>query len=268
MHIRLSKNLLAKYKAGVYKNYINDILNNIKHINGLGLKYPANAKPVFYLYIVPDDNFKELLGYPLSRAASITGSKPVTCYDLDGFNTALGMSSNYLENRGSINIMATVGNIHELAHLVHNMFFRAGEWFLAEGFAEALPLYVMDYENKFDKHREALKSLSKNQLLSAQQLMGFRTKDSFNGRPIIPNGYSGYDQSYISSYLFVRGCLEMIADKFKLNRAQATQKLLEIIKFAGYGKQWLVMYLADQIGVSQKDLLEGTDMQFDVIKQL
>lgn len=84
--------------------------------------YPANANPIFYVYIVPDNNFQELLNFPLNRNTK-GGGRPVTCFDLDGFSTAYGISNNLLENRGKSSLMTKENNIHEFAHLVHGIFF-------------------------------------------------------------------------------------------------------------------------------------------------
>jgi len=264
--IRLSKDLLENYNKGLYNDRLVIMGEHIKLINDLGIKYPANAKPIFYFYIVPTDNFRELLNFP-SHRNYVAGGKPVPSYDLDGFNMAYGVSENVLTNKKNYNIMYVVNNIHEFAHLVHSMFFNKDK-FISEGFAEALPLYTMDYESQFDEHREMLQSLQENQVLSAQQLIELADKSNFDAGAVIPNKSCGFDISYISSYLFVRGCLEKIVDNYNLNRIQATQKFLEIVRESQRTHQRLIFDIANAIGLPQDELLNGKSMQFKVIKGL
>ena len=160
-----------------------------------------------------------------------------------------------------------MNTIHELAHLVHSMFFLGVDRFICEGFAEALPLYTMDYESIFNQHRELLKSLKKEQILSAQELIELGN-NQFHAEPLIPNTSCSFELPYISSYLFVRGCLEKIANKFHLNRNEATQKFLEIVKQSECSSQWLVFDIANAIGISGTDLLNKKDMQFDMINYM
>jgi len=264
--IRLSKNLLKKYNQGLFNDRLSIIIEHIALINTLGIKYPANARPIFYVYIVPKDNFRELLNFPTYRNYK-GGGKPVVSYDLDGFNTAYGVSDNMLESTKELNIMRIVNNIHEFAHLVHGMFFNKDR-IISEGFAEALPLYTMDYESVFDEHREILKTLTEEQVLSAQQLIELAENNNFQAGAVIPDKSCSFDISYISSYLFVRGCLETIASKFNIDRVQATQRFLEIVRQSQCTQQWLIYDIANSIGIPQEELLNGKDLQFSIIHNL
>jgi hypothetical protein len=266
LRVRLSKELLEKYNQGLYTNGLAQMLEHIKQIKELGIKYPANANPIFYVYIVPDNNFRELLNFPSYRNYN-GGGKPVSSYDLDGFNTAYGVSNNLLENKKELSIMRVVNSIHEFAHLVHGMFFNKDR-LLSEGFAEALPLYTMDYESVFDEHREMLKTITEKQILSAQRLIELADNSNFNNGSIIPNKSCSFDFSYISSYLFVRGCLETIASKFNVDRVQATQRFLEIVKQSQCTHQWLIYDIANAIGIPQEELLNSKKMQINIIQNL
>ncbi|MDD3341014.1 MAG: hypothetical protein PHN72_02275 [Bacilli bacterium] len=267
LHIRLSKELLEKYKQGLYNKQLAFMLNNINKIRELGIKYPSNADPVFYVYIVPDENFRELLQFPSHRNCK-GGGKPVLSYDLDGFNSAYGISSNLLERENKMSSMQEVNNIHEFAHLVHGMFFYNKSRILAEGFAEALPLYTMNYESCFDEHREMLLGLTEEQILSAQELIELERHHDFNKGAILPNKSCSFDFTYFSSYLFVRGCLETIESKFGLSRVESTQKFLEIVRKSQCICEWLIFDIADAIGVPREELLCGKDMQMNVTKKL
>ena len=266
LKIRLSKDLLENYNNGSYNDRLNLMIEHVKLIDDLKIKYPGNAKPVFYLYVVPTNNFRELLNFPSFRNYTI-GGKTVPSYDLDGFNSAYGMSENVLTTKEKSNIMNTVNNIHEFAHLVHSMFFNRDR-FIDEGFAEALPLYTMDYESQFDEHRKMLQTLKEEQILSAQQLIELTDKGNFDMGVIIPNKSCAFDVSYISSYLFIRGCLETISSNYDLDKVQATQNFLEIVRESQYTKQWLVFDIANAIGLPQEELLHGKEIQLNVIKKL
>lgn len=263
LHIRLSKELLEKYDQGLYNNELAQLQKNIDQINALGVKYPAQAKPIFYIYIVPDYNFAKLLTYPITLSNK-GGGRPVTSYDLDGFKEAYGLSNNMLENRRTLNITQEENNIHELAHIVYSMFSNSDR-FLNEGFAEALPLYTMDYENVFDEHREMIKLLLEDQILTAEQLIDLAINKNFNAGVIAPNKSCSFDISYISSYLFVRGCIEAISKKFNLDKIQATQKYLEIVMQSNCMNQWLVYDIANAIGIPQEELFSGKKMQLEII---
>jgi len=266
LRIRLSNELLKKYNDGLYVNWISQILECIKKIDSLGIKYPAYANPIFYIYIVPDEDFRELLNFPASIKRN-AGGKPVLSYDLDGFNEAYGISSSLLENIKELDIMSFVNDIHELAHLVHNMFFYKTR-LLSEGFAEVLPLYTLGYEDLFDEHREMLKLLNEEQILSANQLIELADKNNFDTGAIIQDKSCSFNSSYVSSYLFVRGCLEIIERTFSMDKIQATQKFLEIVKQSTCNRQWLIYDIAEAIGIEKEELLNGKMMQIDVINGL
>ena len=98
--IRLSSELAKKYDKGIYTNYLIRLQKELEMLEKLQIKYPSNAKPFLYLYIVPDDNFIKLLQVPSTFSkGKKSGGKAVACYDLDGFNLAFGLSQNCLENK-------------------------------------------------------------------------------------------------------------------------------------------------------------------------
>ena len=103
--VRLSSELALKYDMGAYTNFLTRIENEMKMLDKLKIKYPANAKPILYIYVVPDDNFIELLQMPtLFSKNKKSGGKPVTCYNIDGFPLAYGLSQNRLENKKTNNL--------------------------------------------------------------------------------------------------------------------------------------------------------------------
>ncbi len=260
LNIRLSKELLSNYENSLYDKGISNILDAINEIKNLNIKYPSNAKPIYYVYIVPDDNFVTLLNYPTSRSTK-GGGKIVNCYDLDGFSSAYGVSSNIMIKQNETNIMEKVNGIHEISHMIHNMFY-SRDRYLCEGFAELLPLYILDYEQKFRQHRECILSLAEEDILTVQELLDLEEKNEFAGYSLLPNASCSFDKAYVSSYLFVRGCINVIEEKYNINKIEAMNKFLEIIKVSMYMHQFLVFDIATSLDVDMEDLLTGKFMQY------
>lgn len=264
--VRLSSELSKRYDDGIYKTSIGNLSEYIGQVKKLGLQYPGNANPVFYVYIVPDEDFVELLQYPYKTQKS--GGKPVLSYDLDGFSSAYGLSQNICANSvGKQNVSRVVNNIHELGHLVHSQFFNKDR-FICEGFAEALPLYTMDYESVFDEHRNAIKGLKPNQIFSAKELLTMDRIGKFDGNFLIPDKSCSFSLSYISSYLFVRGCMEKMVDKHHISRVEATQKFLEMVRKSRCSNEWLVLDLSSDLEISGDELLCSKELQIKTLGKI
>ncbi len=259
--VRLSKDLAIKYDNGSYENALLSMQNSLQMINSLNIHYPANANPILYVYIVPDDRYSELLRIPKHFEAGAGGGKPVNCYDLDGFNAAYGLSQNLLENKSlNIGISKKENEIHELSHLIHSQFFSNNQT-IHEGFAEALPLYTLGFEEIFDDHRNVLLHLDDDHILSAQELLNSEKDGSYGADKALPNRSCSFRYSYISSYLFVRGCLETLVEQYDISKAEATQRFLEIVKQSRYRYESLIFDIANALGIPQEKLLQGKDMQ-------
>ncbi len=252
-HIRFSKELVKKYDSGDYDNDIAIHTEYINEINSLNIKYPGKASPVFYIYVVPDENFVELLNFPFPESKA--GGKPVSIFDLDGFNSAYGRSQNCLENNPKTqNISRRVNGIHEFAHLVHGQFFNKNR-ILNEGFSEVLPLYTMRYEEKFNEHRKLIIKIKSTQIISPKELLDMEANNTFGKKTRVPNKSCSFDWAYISSYLFVRGYILIIAEKFNLDRISATQKFLEVVRSSKCRNEFLLFDLAEFINMDKKLIL-------------
>lgn len=266
--VRLSKELAIKYDKGYYNEYLNNISKYIKMIKKLNIKYPGNAKPVLYVYIVPDNNYRELLGIPEKYDNGKGGGKPVMCYDLDGFSSAYGLSQNILENKNKETDISKVENeIHKLSHIVHSQFFNKN-LIISEGFAEALPLYGLNMEKDFTEHKNALLNLEEEQILSVQEILKLEKDDTFGIETILQNKTCSFRISYISSYLFVRGCMEIITKKFDLKKEDAVQRFLEIVRESECINEWLIFDIADALDLSREELLNGKQIELEVLKSL
>ena len=266
--VRLSKELAIKYDKGYYNEYLNNISKYIKMIKKLNIKYPGNAKPVLYVYIVPDNNYRELLGIPEKYDNGKGGGKPVMCYDLDGFSSAYGLSQNILENKNKETDISKVENeIHELSHIVHSQFFNKN-LIISEGFAEALPLYGLNMEKDFTEHKNALLNLEEEQILSVQEILKLEKDDTFGIETILQNKTCSFRISYISSYLFVRECMEIIAKKKKKKKEDAVQRFLEIVRESECINEWLIFDIADALDLSREELLNGKQIELEALKSL
>ncbi len=259
--VRLSKDLAIKYDNGLYQNALLNIQNSLQMINSLNIHYPANAKPILYVYIVPDDRYARLLRMPKHFDKGTGGGKPVNCYDLDGFNSAYGLSQNLLENKPlDMGISKRENEIHELSHIIHSQFFSKNQT-ICEGFAETLPLYTLGLEELFDEHQNILLHLDENMILSAQELLNSEKDGSYGVAEALPNKSCSFRYSYISSYLFVRGCLETLVEKYDISKIEATQSFLEIVKQSNCTNEWLIFDIANAIGIPQEILLNSKDIQ-------
>ena len=267
--VRLSKDLAEKYDKGAYENYLKNIEKFYDMLNNLNIKYPSNANPILYLYIVPDDNFTELLNIPEVFRGSRGGGRPVKCYDIDGFKTAYGISQNLCENRSlnTISVSRMVNEIHELSHLIHGMFF-SNNRIINEGVAEVIPLYVMKLGEGFDEYRDILLNLEESQIYSVKEILNQERNNEFGKEATLPNKSCSFRLSYISSYLFVRGCLEVIGEKFSYNKIQSLQFFLELIMQSGCSYEYLIYDIADVLDIDRDELLNGKSLQLNVINNL
>lgn len=267
--VRLSKELVEKYDSGIYSNYLKNWQKCLNMIDTLNIQYPGNAHPVLYVYIVPDNSYSELLRIPKIFDKGTGGGKPVPCYDLDGFNSAYGLSQNISENRPEeeTRISRIENEIHELSHIVHSQFFSKNQT-ICEGFAETLPLYALDFEKIFEEHRNALLELTENQIFTVQELLNSEKDKTYGAKAILPNRSCSFRLSYISSYLFVRGCVETITEKYGYFKAQSIQYFLEIIKQSNCQDEWLIYEIANALELSPEELLNGKQIQMKVLNYL
>ena len=66
----------------------------------------------------------------------------------------------------------------------------------------------------------------------------------------------------------VRGCVEIIADKYNLSKPQAIQYFLEIIRLSNSINEYLIYDIANAIGIPQDELLDGKQIQMNVLSSL
>lgn len=267
--VKLSKELAKKYDKGIYNNYLKKQDKYFELIKSLGIKYPGNSNPEFYIYIVPDDNYVELLRVPKIFNDGRGCGKPVKCFELDGFNYAYGISDGLIENsqENDTKISKLENEVHELSHIIQGQFI-LGSQLLGEGIAEALTLYALDYESLYEEHQNMIISLKKEEILTAEELLQQEREGTFGVKAILPNKTCSFRYSYISSYLFVRGCIETIVKTFDLSKIEAIQYFLEVIHQSSCQEEYLIFDIADALGISRDELLNGKQMQLNVIENI
>lgn len=266
--VRLSKELAKKYDSGSYQNALLNIKKCFDMINSLGIMYPAKAKPILFIYITPDESYSDLLKIPKHFDEGSGGGKPVSCYDLEGFNRAYGLSQNLLENNLlEMDVSKLENEIHELSHILHSQFFNKNQT-ICEGFAETLPLYVLNLEEKFIEHRNILLGLKDDQIFSAKQLLDSEKDGTFGVDEVLPNKPCSFRYSYISAYLLIRGCIETIEDKYNISKVEAIQYFLEIVKQSENYDEWLIFDIANTMGINPETLLYGKDMQYKALNSI
>lgn len=256
--VRMSKDIAKKFDSGLYDNMVNEHKKCLNELTSLHIKYPSSAKPIFYMYIVPDDRFVELLEYPYKERKG--GGRPVPSYDIDGFNAAYGTSQNLLIGNSEVSVLRHINLIHEYAHLIQHQFCFPDQM-LAEGFAELIPWYVLEYEQRVPEHLAAVKLMDR--IYTANELLG-----TVSFGDVVPNKTCAFQTSYMSSYLFVRTVVEQIRFKFNLSRIEAVQKFLEILHFTKYRKQFFIVELAGIIGSDVDKLLNSNEYQIEMLKQI
>lgn len=266
LSMRLSPELMKKYEDGLYDRGLNQIKKVIEEINTIGLVYPANSRPVYYIYVVPNENFRELLNYPESIKTN-GGAKSVPCFDLDGFASAYGISDNMLQSHFEQNLAEHINDIHEQAHQSQSMFFNRDR-FMAEGYAEAIPLYTLDYLPLFSTYRNVLSTLQKEDIISAHKLIELGDTTDFHTKPLISGGTVSFELTYISAFLFVRVCLERIEELCGLDRRGATQRFSELLRSTMCYNEFLVFEIAERLELPAEKLLLTTDLQYDILQKM
>jgi len=264
--IRLSKELADNYDKGLYKDYLEINSKHIELLDSLNIKYKNGKLPTFYFYIVPDNNYAELLNIPDYFAKkSNGGGRPVESFDNDSYSRAYGISQNIALSRHA-GISSIENQIHELAHLV-TLEFNLKHAFICEGIAELIPLYILDIENEFDEHREFLSSFTEDKIFTISELLDF-DKTGLGGKPLVPNRSCSFEQGYASSYLVIRGIIDIIIEKFNMSKIEALQFFLDTCSNTDLFGEKFIMKLSEILGVDNNELLNSKKIQLQVIKNI
>ena len=262
IYVRLSKELAKNYDNWLYNNYLNCLYDSYKQLLSLNLKQPYNWIPNLYVYIVPDDNYTELLSYPAKYNKWTGWGRPVKCYDLDWYIQAYGVSQNLCTNYPEKPTIPRIeNNIHELTHIICGQFTYYKWTTINEWLAETVPLYILDYEKLFTEHRDAILSLKQEDIFTALELFSSEKDNSFGTTSIYPKKTCSFRYSYMSSYLFVRWLLEAIEEIKWLSKVWALQYFLELLKNSEYSRERLILDISDILWLNSDEIMEWKIIQ-------
>ena len=149
--------------------------------------------------------------------------------------------------------------IHELIHLVASMFF-SKDRYLNEGIAEAVSLYVLDYENKWEEHKECMKQLKEEDIVTVKELIAENKNNTYGDKGIEGKKACSFRYSYISSYLICGYLLSKIK----------VQELFELLRSSKEWSEYLAYEIAYSLDLDPKEFLEGKKYQLeylDIIKR-
>lgn len=265
LKMRMNAEQLREFENHLYDTRLNVIKECIESIIKLNIKYPHNASPSFYVYIVPKENFRALLNFP-DYIKTEFGGKPVKAYDLDSFKSAYGRSNNVFLFNHETTLLEYANIIHELAHLVGEMFFTKNI-FLSEGFADTLAFYIFNYENKINDYKNLLCSLKEDVILSANELIEAEKNKEFNSIPMLDGKICSYSIYYISSYLFVKTCIERIEEIKNKDKISAMQEFLEILFKSKYINQYRIYEIAKDLDLDEETLLFKKTYQLKTLEK-
>lgn len=255
--IRMSPEIAKNYDAGVYDIAIADHAEAINELGQLDVQDIIDKKPIIYVYLVPDDRLQELLMYPYPDTC---GGLPVKCFDDDGLKSAFGATQSLFDIKKNPNVLAHVNFIHEYAHLIQNQSGVEKATVFREGFAEVVPWYVLNYEDKCLEHAQDVIGTN---LYTANELL---TSVSF--RDAIPGKRCHFQKSYISSYVLIRTLLEHAQKKYNLTRAEAAKLYLGIYALNPWDMWMLFRGFAKAFDMDAEKLLHTTDYQKEVLKEM
>ncbi len=86
LKIRMSEEIFKNYENGEYDEAIENVKEYVDEIKNIGIQYPMRANLIFYIYVISNENFMELLNFSFEARG---GGLPVYFYDIDSFSTAL-----------------------------------------------------------------------------------------------------------------------------------------------------------------------------------
>ncbi|MBP5485719.1 MAG: hypothetical protein J6Y07_03375 [Alphaproteobacteria bacterium] len=256
LYFRMSPELAQRYDAGVYDLAVSEQVGCIYELMSLQL-LPNNDKK-FYVYLVPDERFVELLLYPYKDKEQ--GGRPVQCFDKDGLNIAYGSSQNLFILEKASGRLSHVMDLHEYAHLIQYEF-ECKDLLFNEGFAELVPWYLLGYENRTQSHINAVLNTD---IYTAGQILGI--PDVFSD--VVENRPASFQKSYISSYIFIRTIIEKIEEKYNLDKVSAAKLWLKRIQETRKNRGWLVKELAEKLGLDADKLLNTTEYQKEVLQKM
>ena len=244
LRIYLTQEEYERYKkdgAAEFTYQINKVINLLSSQN---IPYPKEG--YYQIVVLPQGEvFKNITGLPFTYGFG----------GIDGWPEALAFDDSRFFKLNPDTYF--IGLVHEFAHLVH------GDWIsiypICEGFAEAVPFYIL---NLTDKKQQAIAlNLTHKEIYSVNNLIkrGMFIKEDSKEERI----RAQYRKTYISMYLWMRGYLETVQQKYNLNKIEALNFVLQEFKkaaaFPTLKKQ--ENYISNLIGLKRKQVFDKIDLQ-------
>lgn len=239
LRVYLTKEEYEQYKkegAPEFSNKVNKAMNLLSEHK---VPYPKGGYYQF-LVVPKGEVFKKISGLPFTEGIGGLEGWPEVLTSDDRCFFALNPKS------------PLIGIVHELAHLIH------GNWIeiypICEGFAEAVPFYILNLKD--EKQQEIALNLTAKELYSVNTLIK-------RGMFIEPDTQAQYRKTYVSMYLWMRGYLEMVQQKYNLDKLQALTFVLQEFQKAAalptLKKQ--ENYIAKLIGWKRKQVFDRIELQ-------
>lgn len=219
-------------------------------INVLSLHHLFPPTGYYQVVVVPKgEDFKNISGLPFTQGiGGIDGWPEALIFD-DSCFFALSPTASF------------VGLVHEFTHLVHGDLIEI--YPILEGLAEAVPFYILNLTD--EKQQEIALHLTPQEIYPVTTLIK-------NGMFIdnTKNTQAQYRKTYVSMYLWMRGYLETVQQKYNLDKLQALNFVLENFKQAAALPTLKQQedYIAKLIGLKRKQVFDKINLQLTAQKSL
>ena len=203
--IRVPQELVKKYDAGGYKAKLGFLHAGI--IDELVTIFDGffDNKPIFYTYIIPEDMKTKYAGHPIQG------------FEDDGFSMAYGT---WPDGEAWVDDISVRTNIMlEYADVIQENFNASKHDLFRYGFADVVPLYILDYESKYPEYAQRV---AETEIYSVNDLLTKPYEED------VPDEKCFFQKSSISAYVLVRTLLEKMQEKFGITKEEAAKLYLNI----------------------------------------
>ena len=270
LKFRIPDVLIKDYEDGKFNNYIESMTNIVNMLDTLQVKYKYDAHPVYYIYMLSIDNYKEILQIPSNFDNGTGGGRPIGCIDPDGFYKAYAVTDNFCRysKEEYEEVFRKSNNIHEIVHLIlNNKKFNPDRYF-SEGLSEAVPLYVFDMEKDFTKHRDLITNLKEEDIIPINELYEQGDNNTFGDKKLNESYACTYRASYVSSYLAIASMIDHISKEYGIDKKKATSTFLDVAESTLGGNGMFLNSFASKIGMDFNTLYFGKEYQLEYINKV
>ena len=216
LKLALLPEIKEKYKnSNCGQSFINVMDDFAQEVSLLPLNY--KKEPTFGFVVLPQGEiFQTLSNCPFPK-----GMCGIKAQMDDVYKKSLTVDEIWFEQGFSEtpNVEQKISLIHELSHIIHSSYFEKMGC-LGEGFAEAIPHYLMDLQNK--KHTDTIKNLN----IETLPILGFLNKNGMFSNPEDKKLRAQYRTSYLSVYLWMLTYIKRIEKEHNFDKFAATSYML------------------------------------------